>query len=128
MEKIAEIKPDKANGATTPEKEMLIPVKFNKEVKNLTLEEATLLSQKGLKYDAIEKQWERLKAFAKDDNISTTEFLDALEKRRTEQRIDELTKECGGNSEIAKKFVMLEKNRSDSLAGEEEFKEFFPEF
>lgn len=127
MEQQAEITPDKANGATIPEKEMLIPVKFNKEVKNLTLEEATLLSQKGMKYEIIEKQWDRLKAFAKDDNISTADFLDALEKRRTEQRIEELTKECGGNSEMAKKIVMLEKNQDDSLSGEKEFKEFFPE-
>ena len=127
MEQQAEITPDKATGATIPEKEMLIPVKFNKEVKNLTLEEATLLSQKGMKYEIIEKQWDRLKAFAKDDNISTADFLDALEKRRTEQRIEELTKECGGNSEMAKKIVMLEKNQDDSLSGEKEFKEFFPE-
>ncbi len=126
MEEKAEIIPDKANGATTP-KEMLIPVKFNKEVRNLTVEEAALLSQKGLKYDSIEKQWERLKAFAKEENSSTTEFLDALEKRRTEKRIEELTKECGGNIEMAKRIVKLEKQNDDSLPGEKEFTQYFPE-
>lgn len=126
MEESTEIIPDKVNGATTPE-EMLIPVKFNKEVRNLTLEEATLLSQKGLKYSAIEKQWERLKEFAKEDSSTTSQFLDALEKTRTEKRIEALTKECGGNSEMAKKILLLEKKDSDVLSGESDLKEYFPD-
>lgn len=126
MEEKTEIIPDKVNRATTPA-EGLIPVKFNKEVRNLTPEEAALLSQKGLKYEAIEKQWERLKAFAREDNSSTAEFLDALEKKRTDKRIEELTKECGGNSEMARRIVELEKGTDDSLTGEKEFSEYFPE-
>lgn len=126
MEEKTEIKPDEEAWATTPENRILIPVKFNKEVKNLTVEEATLLSQKGMKYDAIEKQWERLRAFAREENSSTAEFLDALEKRRTENRIEELTKECGGNSEMALRIVQLEKPNGDSLNGEKDFLEYFP--
>ena len=126
MEEKTEIKPDEEAWATTPENRILIPVKFNKEVKNLTVEEATLLSQKGMKYDAIEKQWERLRAFAREENSSTAEFLDALEKRRTENRIEELTKECGGNSEMAIRIVQLEKPNGDSLKGEKDFLEYFP--
>lgn len=127
MEQKTEIIPDKVKGDTTPENEKLIPVKFNKEIRNLTLDEATLLSQKGLKYDAIEKQWERLKAFAKEDNSSTAEFLDALEKMRTEKRIEELTQQCGGNSEMAKRIITLEKKEDALLPGEKEFSEYFPE-
>lgn len=126
MEEKTEITPDEEAWATTPENRILIPVKFNKEVKNLTVEEATLLSQKGMKYDAIEKQWERLRAFAREENSSTAEFLDALEKRRTENRIEELTKECGGNSEMAIRIVQLEKPNGDSLKGEKDFLEYFP--
>lgn len=126
MEEKTEIIPDKAN-TTTTSNEILIPVKFNKEVRNLTLEEATLLSQKGMKFDAIEKQWERIKAFAKEDNFTTSQFLDALENMRTEKRIKELTDECGGNSEMAKKFLLLEKQESSQSFGEKDFKEYFPD-
>ena len=126
MEEKTEIIPDKAN-TTTTSNEILIPVKFNKEVRNLTLEEATLLSQKGMKFDAIEKQWERIKAFAKEDNFTTSQFLDALENMRTEKRMKELTDQCGGNSEMAKKFLLLEKKEPNLASGEKDFKEYFPD-
>lgn len=127
MKEKTEIIPDKALGATTPEKEVLIPVKFNKEVRNLTAEEAAVLSQKGLKFEAIEEQWERLKAFALQDSSSTKEFLDALEKERTEKRRKELTEQCGGNQEMAEKIISLEKGEGEELLGEKEFKEYFPD-
>lgn len=127
MQEKTEITPDKEKTATTPQNQMVIPVKFNKEVRNLTIEEATLLSQKGMKYEAIEKQWERLREFAKEDNSSTADFLDALEKRRTEKRLEELTKECGGNSEMAQRIIELEKKSDTTLRGQNEFSEYFPE-
>lgn len=126
MEEKTEITPDKENTATTPQ-EKVIPIKFNKEVRNLSIEEASVLSQKGLKYDAIEAQWERFKALAANENSSTGDLLTALENRRTEKRIEELTKECGGNSEIAKKFAELEGGTPHTLKGEKDFLEFFPD-
>lgn len=120
------ITPDEEMGATTPENDRVIPIKFNKEIRHLTLEEASTLSQKGLKFETIEKQWLRLLAMAKEDNSSAQEFLDALEKGRTEKRLEELTKECGGNSEMAQKIIELEKGNSDLLKGAEEFREYFP--
>lgn len=104
-----------------------IPVKFNKEIKNLTISEAASLSQKGLKYDAILPQWETLKAFAKQENMSTADFLCALEKERTQKRIEELTQQCGGNSEIAQRILSLEGTSTESIRGERDFKEYFPE-
>jgi uncharacterized FAD-dependent dehydrogenase len=91
------------------------------------LDEASVLSQKGLKFETIEKQWSRLLNFAKEDGISAQEFLDALENGRTEKRLNELTKECGGNSEIAQRIIDLEKGKEGSLKGYEELKEYFPQ-
>jgi hypothetical protein len=127
MSEKTEIIPDEENGATTPENNRVIPIKFNKEIRHLTLDEASLLSQKGLKFETIEKQWSRLLNFAKEDGISAQEFLDALENGRTEKRLNELTKECGGNSEIAQRIIDLEKGKDGSLKGYEELKEYFPQ-
>ncbi len=127
MENKTEITPDEEMGATTPENDRVIPIKFNKEIRHLTLEEASTLSQKGLKFETIEKQWSRLLALAKEDNSSAQEFLDALEKGRTEKRLEELTKECGGNSEMAQRIIDLEKGESNSLKGAEELSEYFPQ-
>lgn len=127
MQENTEIIPDEEKRDTIPENDKVIPIKFNKEIRHITLEEASNLSQKGLKYDAIEKQWSRLLAFAKQDNSSAKEFLDSLEKGRTEKRLEELTKECGGNSEMAQKIIDLERGNTDSLRGVEELSEYFPE-
>ena len=46
---------------TEPSKnEILIPVKFNKEIKNLTADEAAQLAQKGMKFDAISDDYNRI--------------------------------------------------------------------
>lgn len=127
MSEKTEIIPDEEKGATIPEDNRVIPIKFNKEIRNLTLDEASLLSQKGLKYETIEKQWSRLLAFAKEDGASAQDFLDALEKERTQKRLNELTKECGGNSEIAQRIIDLERGKENSLLGLDELKEYFPE-
>lgn len=127
MSEKTEIIPDKEIRDTTPENDRVIPIKFNKEIRNLTLDEASVLSQKGLKFDTIEKQWSRLLSMAKEDGFSAQEFLDALEKGRTEKRLDELTKECGGNSEIAQRIIELEKGKENSLKGLSELKEYFPQ-
>ena len=127
MSEKTEIIPDEVTGVTTPENDRVIPIKFNKEIRHLTLDEASALSQKGLKFETIEKQWSRLLTIARQDGFSAQEFLDALEKKRTENRLEELTKECGGNSEMAQRIIELEKGNVNCLKGAEELKEYFPE-
>ncbi|MEE0947008.1 MAG: hypothetical protein U0M42_09335 [Acutalibacteraceae bacterium] len=116
---------NQVNNPSEPQ-EIFIPVKFNKEIRNLSIEEASALSQKGLKYDAISPQWEKLKLFAKQDNMSIADFLSALEKGRTEKRIEELTQQCGGNGEMALRIIALEGNPTEELKGQREFLEYFP--
>ena len=106
--------------------EITIPVKFNKEERLLTVEEAAALSQKGLKYDAILPQWELLKGFAKEENMSTADFHSSLEKERTSIKEEELTRQCGGNGDMARRILRLEGKAPDTLRGEKDFKEYFP--
>ena len=53
---------------TIPEasdKDAFIEVKFNKEIKKLTLDEATTLAQKGMKLDLISEELDILRALSK---------------------------------------------------------------
>lgn len=121
-EKIENIPENKSDITDAP----VVPVKFNKEIRNLSIEEAANLSQKGLKYESIFPQWEKVRLLSKQENMSTAEFLDALEKERTKIREEELTRQCGGNSEMAKRIIELEGNTGNFIRGEKDFKEFFP--
>ena len=49
---------------------IFVPVKFNKEIRNLELGEAAALAQKGLKFDAIAKDYESLKRIAAQNGNS----------------------------------------------------------
>ncbi|MBR4973313.1 MAG: hypothetical protein IKY45_02480, partial [Clostridia bacterium] len=73
--------------ATIPQdNEITVPVKFNKQVKNLTLGEASLLAQKGMKFDLIRDDFETLKKLAAKSNKSVPEYLQALKQREEERK------------------------------------------
>lgn len=106
--------------------QVFVPVKYNKEIRNLELDKAAELAQKGLKFEAIADDYESLKRIAKEDGQSVSEFLNALENSRREDRKKELTEKCGGNEEMAEYVLGLEGNSGDGN-GFEELKQEFPE-
>ena len=115
---------------TTPQTvpEITVPVKFNKEIKNLTVSEAGNLAQKGMKFDMISSDYERIKVLAKENGIGVSEYLTALERQRNDDKIKSLTERCGGNEEIAKHIFELEKSASKGANnGFDELQENFPE-
>ena len=112
---------------TTEEKELLIPIKFNKEVKNISLEEARALAQKGMKYDIIYKDYETLKELASEEGKSVAEYLESLKNARIESRRNELLAKCGGDTDMAEHFLKLEmavKNETENDLNE--LREYFP--
>lgn len=108
------------------EKEITIPIKYNKEIKELSLEDAATLAQKGLKFTAIEKDFAALKELAQRENKSVPIFISELCERYTADKKKTLVEECGGNEEIAQRLLDLESNSqpADSL---KELTEAFPE-
>ena len=108
------------------ENEITVPVKFNKEIKQLSLEEATTLAQKGLKFEAIENDFAALKNLALKENRSVPDFISHLNARYTEEKKQSLMAECGGNEEIAERILNLERGEA-SDADFTELKEAFPE-
>ncbi len=91
-------------------KDFTLPVKFNKETRNLSLEEAAALAQKGLKFEAIEKDYGILKALSLKQNKSVPLFLQDLMHSMNEAQREKLTQECGGNEEMAEHILKLESN------------------
>lgn len=115
--------------ATTPEaseNNTFIPVKFNKEIRNLSIDEASVLAQKGLKYESIEKDYNALKELANEDKMSVPIFLLDLARRRNEDKKASLTEKCGGDTELAEHILSLESKVSPDN-GFAELKESFPE-
>ena len=113
---------------TTPksDEQVKIPIKFNKETRNLSLEEATTLAQKGLKFESIEKEYNLLKQLASRENKSIPNYIAELERRYNEEKKQSLTEKCGGNQEIAEHILALEKEKKAS-DGFEELSTAFPE-
>lgn len=113
---------------TTPKNDepIKIPIKFNKETKNLTLEEATTLAQKGLKFESIEKEYNLLKQLALRENKSIPLYIAELDRRYNEEKKQSLTEKCGGNEEIAEHILSLE-NEKKAGDGFDELVSAFPE-
>lgn len=111
---------------TTPSagKEVFVPVKFNKEIKNLGLEDAARLAQMGLKFEAIADDYEALKNIAAKAGHSVSEYIAELSRQNDENRRQELTEECGGNEKMADYVMQLEKSGEES----DDFAELTAEF
>ena len=111
---------------TTPSagKEVFVPVKFNKEIKNLGLEDAARLAQMGLKFEAIADDYEALKNIAAKAGHSVSEYIAELSRQNDENRRQELTEECGGNEKMADYVMQLKKSGEES----DDFAELTAEF
>lgn len=110
------------------QEEITIPIKFNKEMKNLTVAEAGALAQKGMKYDLICDDYEILKGLSRECGKSVTEFLEQLKTDQHNKRVEELTEKCGGDQAFAQHIIELENNTVvNEVNGFSELKKHFPE-
>ena len=112
---------------TTPqaESDIIVPVKFNKQIVNLNLQQAQELAQKGMKFDMISSDYAALKSLANKEGKNVGEYISALMADKTARHLQEITDKCGGDSEFAKHIVALEKE-DDQLRGFEELCDNFP--
>ena len=123
-------KKSSAERATVPDEaeQIKIPVKFNKQIKQIPLEEAIALCQKGMKFDLISEELSRLKNLAATENLSTSDYLTMLENNKQQARRESLMQKCGGDSSLADYILKLEGvSAEDSLGNFEEVKKYFPE-
>lgn len=115
---------------TTPENqnEVFIPVKYNKKIMNLDVISATNLAQKGLKFESICGDYEKLKKLALNEGKSVSEFIDNLQENMLSRKKEMLTQKCGGDSEMAEHILKLESQNGEEIRGFSELKEKFPKF
>ena len=90
------------------EQEGFVEVKFNKEMKKLTLSEAATLAQKGMKLESLMPVMDKLKRLSKTAGMSVDGYISHLEGKSTELRKSQLLKECGGNEKLAEHVLALE--------------------
>lgn len=114
---------------TMPEEdETVIPVKFNKEIRKLSLEEASSLAQKGMKFDLIAKEYEQLRSLAKQEGKTVGGYLLALTEQQSSKKKTELLEKCGGDEAFVGHVMELEHAGTADSLGFDELKENFPEF
>lgn len=101
-----------------------VSVKFNKEIKTLTAEEAATLAQKGLKFQMIENDFLKLKDLAAKQNLSVPKYLSELEKQGAKARKEQILSEYEGSEALADRIVELEGGNKDD--GLDELREYFP--
>ncbi len=105
-----------------------IPIKFNKESRELSLEEASSYAQKGMKYDLIRPDFERLRRLAQQRGKSLPDLVDALCNEDRDSRKAKLLEQCGGNEELAQHVMELEEAADPREDSFDELRENFPEF
>ena len=106
--------------------EVVIPVKYNKQVFNLDLEKAQELAQKGMKYDVISKDYDTLKIIARAEVKSVAEFLESIKNEKNSVRENEILLKCGGDKEFAEHILKLENSNPCDRLKFSEVSENFP--
>lgn len=106
--------------------EIIVPVKFNKQVLNLDLQKAQELAQKGMKFDVIAKDYDELKGLAKAEGKSVGEFIEALKNQKNAIRESEILEKCGGDRQFAEHILQLENGKTAESNGLSELLENFP--
>ena len=94
---------------TTPDAEstedvqqpITIPIQFNHESRELSLEEAQSLAQKGLKFEELSPTLEKIRFLAAANGKSMQEMVDALAESQDKQLYQSILAECDGNEALA---------------------------
>ncbi len=115
--------------ATTPEPTKTnerITLKFNKEIREISYDEAVALAQKGLKFDKISDDLTRLRTLAQKRGKSITDYISDIEKGEAERRRAELLDVCK-NEELTEHILSLEGEASTQDASLTALNKEFPE-
>lgn len=92
----------------------VVRVKFNKQERAYSLDEATPLVEKGLKWDSFKETHEKLKDLAAGYGVPVSALIDNLTKNADEKLYEQTLEECGSNEAVAKKLFAANKAERDS--------------
>ena len=80
--------------------EPFVPVKYNKEVINLSLEKAGELAQKGMKFEALSDELSLLKELATKSGKTVMQFLSSLKLQSDDAMVNSLKEKCGDDAAL----------------------------
>jgi DNA-binding protein Fis len=107
-----------------PGNESVIRVKFNKQERSYTAEQAAPLVEMGLKWDSFKETHEKLKFLAANSGKSVGEMVDSLVTSADKALYEQVLHECGGNQAAADKLFEYQKSdrqqRFDAMKSQEQ--------
>lgn len=118
------------NGAPTKVSEngeQVVPVKYNKEIINLSFERAVELAQKGMKFEALSAELELLKELAAESGKTVMQFLNSLKEEKADSKFNSLLEKCGDDEALADEVKRLYNKAGEKNDGFKELSESFPE-
>lgn len=107
--------------------DVVIPVKYNKEVINLSIERAGELAQKGMKFEAISDELELLKQLAADSGKTVMQFLNYLKAEKQNATVNSLIEKCGDDTALANEVLRVFSKIGQDDADFKELQESFSE-
>jgi hypothetical protein len=124
VETVEDTKPTEQTETERQEALQALKVKFNHEEREIPIDEAIPLVQKGLNYDKIQEKLQALESdprlsfveeLAGQHNMSVPEYLEAVKSQREQERIQELV-EKGISEEVAQELLETRKFREQMEA------------
>lgn len=101
---------DSAADVEEPEQpKQTVRVKFNKQEREYSIEDAAPLVEKGLKWDSFKENHEKLKFLAAASDKTVGELIEALIVSSDNALRQSILDECGGNEAVADKLFNLQK-------------------
>lgn len=88
-----------------------IPVKYNKQYRELTPEQATVYAQKGMKYESLEPSLNKLKYLAAASGKSLADVVERLYAASDEMLMQKLLQRTGGDKALADTLFRAEKEK-----------------
>ncbi len=107
-----------SEAATPSENEDGIEVKFNKQLRRLSLSEARDFAEKGMKYDSLLPALNRLKELSPDSNMSLAQLADHLFKEKEEKAslVQQAQEQDGRQNRLTAQFLEL-KSKFPEIGG-----------
>lgn len=102
---------DPADEASAPtDSGELFTVKFNKQLRSLSREDAVQYAQKGMKYDTVQPLLDTLKYVATAEGKTLPELVEAIRVQNEQNLFSRLMDRCG-DEEIARELMEVERTR-----------------
>ena len=89
-----------------------IPVKYNKQYRELTPEEAGAYAQKGMRYEALEPRLQKLRAVCSRSGSSLEDMLDGIYRAAESAELQRIREKAGGDKELEKQLIEAHNIRS----------------